>query len=117
MAATTILIAAALSRAMIVLALYLLSPAREQGLGTVAGAPPRPAMLIALITGVIPLLLLWSPIGMGLALLAAFIGLILVSRVAMKAVDGYTGDILGAIQQVSETTIMITLLIVSQHTL
>lgn len=117
MAATTILIAAALSRAMIVLALYLLPPAREQGLGTVAGAPPRPAMLIALITGIIPLLLLWSPIGMGLALLAAFIGLILVSRIAMKAVDGYTGDILGAIQQVSETTIMITLLIVSQHIL
>jgi adenosylcobinamide-GDP ribazoletransferase len=112
-----IISAAPLSRAMIVLALYLLPPAREKGLGTVAGEPPRAAMIAALIIGIIPLILLWSPISILLAVMASIIALILVSRIAMKSVDGYTGDILGAIQQVSEAAIMIALLIAYKNVL
>ncbi len=118
MAAILAIVAAGpLSRAMIVLALYLLPPAREKGLGTVAGEPPQAAMITALFFGIIPLALLWSPLSILLAIIASILALILVSRIAMKSVDGYTGDILGAIQQVSEAAIMIALLIAYKNIL
>jgi adenosylcobinamide-GDP ribazoletransferase len=118
MAAILAIVAAGpLSRAMIVLALYLLPPAREKGLGTVAGEPPQAAMIAALVFGIIPLALLWSPLSILLATIASILALILVSRIAMKSIDGYTGDILGAIQQVSEAAIMIALLIAYKNIL
>ncbi|UTW55936.1 adenosylcobinamide-GDP ribazoletransferase [Kordiimonas sp. SCSIO 12610] len=112
-AIVALVVAAPLSRSMIVLALFFLPPAREKGLGTVAGEPPQAAMIASLILGCFPLILLgmWLPVSIVLVLTASFLGLIIVSRIAMKAVDGYTGDILGSIQQVSEATIMIAILI------
>jgi adenosylcobinamide-GDP ribazoletransferase len=105
--ATVALMAAAIaSRAVLPLIMNVLKPARRDGLGADAGRPQRADAVIAALIG--------SGLLLGLIELEAAISVILataaaafaVASVARRQIGGFTGDVLGAVQQVAEITIL-----------
>ncbi len=106
LAAAALVAAAALSRAAMPAARFALEPARAEGLGARAGRPGGPAMAAAVvICGLVAVLAL--DIGTGAAALAgAAAGAALLAGLAKSQIGGYTGDVLGAIQQASEIGVL-----------
>jgi adenosylcobinamide-GDP ribazoletransferase len=105
---TAALVAAhALSRGFLPLVLRALEPARSDGLGATAGRPEAANAWAAAGLGALIVLfaLDWWP-GVA-AVVAAGVVAILMSNVARRQVGGYTGDILGAIEQGGEITVMV----------
>ncbi|MGI9413510.1 MAG: adenosylcobinamide-GDP ribazoletransferase [Hyphomicrobiales bacterium] len=104
---------AALSRAMSVWLLRLLPPARADGLSADAGRPSPRVVTQALIAGAVvaglPVLLTLGLMALLIAAAAAALGLWLVKRLAQKQIQGQTGDVAGACQQVSECLYLMAL--------
>ena len=104
---------AALSRAMAVWLLRLLPPARDDGLSARAGRPGRRVVMQAVIAGALlaglPVLLAVGLTPLIMAAAAAGFGLWLVKRLAKAQIQGQTGDVAGACQQVSECFYLIAL--------
>ena len=105
--ATALPVAHAASRAGVPLFMWLVPPARSDGLSAAAGRPPGRCVAIALGLGALCLVF-------GLGPSKAMIGLILLSlaglimgRVAARQIGGQTGDILGALQQINEIAILL----------
>jgi adenosylcobinamide-GDP ribazoletransferase len=99
--------AAALSRALIPAVLQGLPPARSDGLGASAGVPHAGIAATALGLG-----LALAIAGLGLtgalaAIVAAGLAALAVATVARRALGGYTGDVLGAVQQAAEAAILL----------
>lgn len=89
------------SRACLPFWLWLLPPARGDGLGKVAGGVAVPALATALILGQLGWLLggglAWLPVA-----LAVVIGTAVIAGLAKRQIGGQTGDVLGAAQQSGE---------------
>lgn len=100
-----LLAAAAGSRACVVHAMHVLPMARTDGLAASAGRPGQARMLDTLAIGAAFLLFL-GPVGAVAALLAAGAATWWVERLARGHVGGQTGDVLGAVQQISEIAIL-----------
>ncbi|MGH6836567.1 MAG: adenosylcobinamide-GDP ribazoletransferase [Methylocella sp.] len=98
--------AAALSRAASLMPLALLTPARENGTGFVAGKPERAALKVAAcLAGVFA----FAPIVTGAYLARSLAGIAAATGaayaivpLARKQIGGQTGDVAGAAQQLSE---------------
>lgn len=89
-------------RAAMAVALRLLPPAREDGLGAVTGRPSWIQAIIAAILGGLPLLAIGPAkfsvsLGTGAVLAAAVVAAIAVGWLARRQIGGQTGDVLGAI--------------------
>lgn len=99
----------AVSRAAIPAVMSGIPAARNDGLGADAGAPERPALAVCLVlAGAIAVVAL----GLGQAvavLLVACMAAMAIAGLARRLVGGYTGDILGAVQQVAEIAILLAL--------
>ncbi|MZR31319.1 adenosylcobinamide-GDP ribazoletransferase [Sneathiella litorea] len=105
-----LVVAAAVSRGLITWALYLLPSARDEGLGHGAGRPEIMAPLVsAVLCTLIAILILGPHLG-AVALLSGIIGAGMMGVIAKRQIGGQTGDVLGAIQQVSEIFILIACL-------
>ncbi|MEK9752000.1 MAG: adenosylcobinamide-GDP ribazoletransferase [Rhodospirillaceae bacterium] len=99
--------AAALSRAVMVPCMAWLRPARADGLGHGAGRPDNLTALQALGLGAVAAVALLG-FGAGLAALAAaLLAAAVLARVASARFGGYTGDVLGAVQQLAEAFVLI----------
>lgn len=99
--------AAALSRAMVPAAMQVMPPARADGLGAGAGVPDATVAATAALFG-----LGAAMAGLGLqgALAAAFAALLAafaLRALALRALGGYTGDVLGAIVQAVEIAVLL----------
>jgi adenosylcobinamide-GDP ribazoletransferase len=94
--------AAATSRGMITGALYFLPPARDDGLGHGSGRPELMSLLWAIIFSILISVLVLGPHLGSLALFFAILGASFMGIVAKRQIGGQTGDVLGAVQQVSE---------------
>ena len=108
MAAATIVGAAVLSRSLLPGMMHLMPRARTDGLGATAGRPTGTNALIAIFLGCV---IAWPFLGgvVGIvAITCALIFVLIVSFIANRQIGGYTGDVLGATQQVSEIVILIT---------
>lgn len=109
-AGLALVVAHAVSRALLPVAMWRLPPAREQGLGTEAGRPRPPmiiaGLLIALAIGAAALGPLHGLIAMAVAALT--IGA--AGMLARRQIGGYTGDVLGAFQQIAEIAILLVAL-------
>jgi adenosylcobinamide-GDP ribazoletransferase len=106
-AAVALIAAHAAARAMPPLLMLLIAPARPDGLSAAAGLPPADSVAAAALLGLAALIL-----GLGLAkglIAAALLALCLlaVRRLALDKVGGQTGDVLGALEQVSEIVILL----------
>ncbi len=99
----------AASRAFISLAMYLMPPARQDGLGASAGKPPLTAALMALALGLLVPIILFEPFFGSAALLAGMGAALVTGFIAIRQIGGQTGDVLGTIQQVSEIAFLLTL--------
>jgi adenosylcobinamide-GDP ribazoletransferase len=107
-AGLALIAAHAASRAALPVAMRALAPARADGLGAAAGRPRMPLALWALAIGLLVTLAALGPkrgaIAFGLAGAAVFI----LGVLAHRRIGGYTGDVLGAFQQIAEIAILLT---------
>ena len=100
---------AALGRLGIVALLALLGPARDDGLGALVANPPRRSVMAAFVLGVGLVMAHLPVITASLALLAfaAVVGIVAV--LAKRQIGGYTGDVLGAGEQLAQTGVLLVL--------
>jgi adenosylcobinamide-GDP ribazoletransferase len=97
---------AAVSRTLMLIALYVLPPARTEGAGFAAAAPPEPALavagLIGFILALLPLLAGAGFARVAIALLLSVAAAYGVTALARRLLLGQTGDVAGATQQAAE---------------
>ena len=99
----------ALARGVMPIAMRALDPARADGLGASAG---RPAQDIVFWSGGIAIVaaLLCAGVRAGLiATILAVAALAIMSWIARRQIGGYTGDVLGAIEQASEIVVLLSM--------
>lgn len=100
----------AFSRALVVDLLWATRPARSDGLSVFAGRPSKRSALFSLITGglgaAIAIGLELSPEIAALSIVAAGIMLALMRAIAMRQIGGQTGDVCGAVQVLTELTML-----------
>ncbi|MBI5165255.1 MAG: adenosylcobinamide-GDP ribazoletransferase [Magnetospirillum sp.] len=98
--------AAALSRGVIPAAMQVLPPARRDGLGATAGTPDAGTAALAAGLGLGAALL-----GLGTAAAIAAVAAVAVAAavtaLARRVLGGYTGDVLGAVQQTTEIAVLL----------
>lgn len=100
--------AAVLSRTAMPLVMVWLPRASATGLATSAGTPRPGDVLFAVAIGlpIAVLLLGWSAVPAVLAVATAVVGMAMLAR---RRLGGYTGDVLGAVQQAAETAVLLVL--------
>ena len=106
-AVSALVAAHAASRGLLPTLMLWLDPARSDGLAAEAGRPTPPgataAALIALLVALVAL-----GIGRGiLAMLLAGVAMMAMAFLARRRIGGYTGDVLGAAQQVGEIVMLL----------
>jgi adenosylcobinamide-GDP ribazoletransferase len=97
----------AMARAVLPAVMRLVPPARADGLSATAGAPSRERALVAAALGIV---LLWIALGFKSALIAlvlVLIGAAVTAWIARRKIGGQTGDVLGAVEQVGETLVLL----------
>lgn len=103
--------AGALSRAMLAVVPHLAEPARDDGLGAGFGQAPPAMVVVAVLLGAVVTGLVLAPAGIGyvvVAMIVAFVSALVVTALARQAFGGYTGDVLGAVQQIVEVAVILT---------
>ena len=105
--AAALVAAHAAARGGLPLVLRALDPARDDGLGALAGRPEAGiAWISAAIGAAVALVAL--RLGAGLAaLIVAGAAMALTASLARRRIGGYTGDVLGAVEQVGETVMLL----------
>lgn len=84
-------------------------PARADGLAAGAGRPGPRQVGLALALGALVSALAVGPISGLVAFAVACLGAVLLLAVARRQIGGYTGDVLGAIEQLAEILVLLTL--------
>jgi adenosylcobinamide-GDP ribazoletransferase len=108
-AAAALVAAHAASRAAMPLVMALLEPARSDGLAAGLGRPSELVLAQAVILGVLLCALVTGPFAGIVALSFAALVLAGLESLARRQIGGYTGDVLGAAQQVTEIAILLAL--------
>ncbi len=101
--------AGALSRATVPAVAIALPPARSDGLGAGLGRPSGATAAIALLLGLGLAATAVGPLAAARAAAAAAIATVALALLARRQVGGYTGDVLGATQQTTETAMLLAL--------
>ena len=102
-----LIVAHGVSRAVLPAFMYLVPPARTEGLSTSAGQPPAQSVAIALGLGILCLLLAFGPRLAMITLLILALAALLLARLAFRQIGGQTGDVIGALQQIAEATLLV----------
>jgi adenosylcobinamide-GDP ribazoletransferase len=97
----------AASRGFLAPTMRWLAPAREDGLGATAGTPSRGTALIALLIGVFVAIGMLGPARGGAAIVVSGIAVAATAALARRQIGGYTGDVLGAFQQIGEIVMLL----------
>ncbi len=108
-ALSALIAAAILGRLAIVGLLALLGPARDDGFGQSHANPPGAAVAIAAIIGLGLTVLLIPPAKSAAIIIVMVICIIAMAWLAQRQIGGFTGDVLGAGEQVTETAVFLTL--------
>jgi adenosylcobinamide-GDP ribazoletransferase len=105
---TPALIAAhAASRSTILISLWLVPPARADGLSASAGSVSQTSVSIASALGLAALVLAFG-LATGFAVMVLLLLLIgAMARLCIKQIGGQTGDVLGALEQIGEIIILL----------
>lgn len=110
LAVPALIAAHAAARAVLPAFMAFVPPARGDGLSAAAGRPSRESAAIAAVLGLVILILC---LGLWLALVALLLLAIVAAFLAWLSssqIDGQTGDVLGALEQVSEIVILLVAL-------
>ena len=106
-AALALIAAHAASRAMLPIGMRALAPARDDGLGATAGRPSLAGAMIAAAIGAAIALAALGPARGLVALALAGAAVALTAVLAQRQIGGYTGDVLGAFQQIGEIVMLL----------
>lgn len=99
------------ARALVAVFMFFIPPARSNGLSAAAGQPPRESAGAASVIGVVILGLCLGP-WLGLAaLIVLVIAAAFLAWLSLTEVDGQTGDVLGAVEQMGEIVVLLMALI------
>lgn len=116
-AALALATAHVVSRGLLPWVMIYIAPARDEGLGADAGRPNNDDTLTATFLSMLFAVLLlgaWTGIlAVVLALSLATVALGAVAFIAKRQIGGYTGDVLGAAQQMAEIAVLLAIVIVS----
>ncbi len=108
--AAALLAAHAAARATMPVVMFFLPPARSDGLSFAAGRPPGVRAGIAAVLGILILAFSLGPALAFVAVIALAIAIALMAQLSSKQIGGQTGDVLGAVEQVSEIVILLVAL-------
>ena len=104
-----LVVAHALARAAIPVVTINMPFARDDGLGKSAGRPDIASAIIAVVIGVV-IALLCLPFGMAVfAVIVAAVAAAVIAVLAWRQIGGVTGDVFGAIEQATETAVLLLL--------
>jgi adenosylcobinamide-GDP ribazoletransferase len=95
------------ARAAMVILMWLLPPARSDGLSYEAGSPPGESAAAAVAIAYVVLLFCLHPMRGFIAALVLIAAVALMAWLAMRQIDGQTGDVLGATEQVAEIVVLL----------
>lgn len=98
------------ARGVVPVFMALVRPARPDGLSAAAGQPPRESAAVAAALGILILVFclgFWAGLA---ALVLIAVAAALVARLSVSQIGGQTGDVLGALEQVSEVVILLVAL-------
>jgi adenosylcobinamide-GDP ribazoletransferase len=95
------------ARAAMVILMWLLPPARSDGLSHEAGRPPGESVAAAAAIAFIVLLFCLHPVRGVIAALALIAAVALMAWLSTRQIDGQTGDVLGATEQVCEIVVLL----------
>ena len=107
-AGLALIAAHAASRAALPCAMLVMAPARAEGLGAAAGRPSMSLVLVALAIGLLVSLAALGPARGLVAIGFAGAAMFALGVLAYRRIGGYTGDILGAFQQIGEIVMLLT---------
>jgi adenosylcobinamide-GDP ribazoletransferase len=97
----------AISRAALPLVMLGLTPARADGLGATAGTPRQAGVITAMLLGAFVAMAALGPLRGLVALSLTGLAICAAAWTARRQIGGYTGDVLGAIQQVGEIVMLL----------
>lgn len=95
------------ARAVMPAVMWFVPRAKPDGLSASAGLPPVAGVVIAAILGAIALGIGLGPGPGAIAVLVVLVGAAVVARLSIAQIGGQTGDVLGAVEQVSEILILL----------
>jgi adenosylcobinamide-GDP ribazoletransferase len=98
------------ARASLPVFMYFVPPARREGLSASAGQLPREGVIAAAALGVLIVALCLGPVLAIAALILLVVVVALLAWLSLAQIDGQTGDVLGAVEQVSEIAILLVAL-------
>jgi adenosylcobinamide-GDP ribazoletransferase len=98
------------ARATLPVFMHFVPPARGEGLSASAGQPPRESVIAAAVLGVLIAALCLGPVLAIAALILVVVVIALLAWLSLAQIDGQTGDVLGAVEQVSEIAILLVAL-------
>jgi adenosylcobinamide-GDP ribazoletransferase len=87
--------------------MWFVPPAKSDGLSASAGLPPVASVVIAGVLGAIALGVGLGPGPGAIAVLVVLLGAAVVARLSIAQIGGQTGDVLGAVEQISEILILL----------
>jgi len=96
-----------LSRAFLPPTMLWLAPARADGLAATAGAPSELTALAAVAIGVVAAIGILGPVRGAIALVLCGGAVAAAALLARRQIGGYTGDVLGAFQQIGEVVMLL----------
>ena len=95
------------ARGAMTIVMWLLPPARSDGLSYEAGSPPGETVAAAATIAFIVLLFCLRPLRGVIAALVLIAAIALIAWLAMRQIEGQTGDVLGATEQVGEIVVLL----------
>jgi adenosylcobinamide-GDP ribazoletransferase len=98
------------ARAAMAVLMWLLPPARSDGLSYEAGCPPGENVAAAAAIAFVVLLLCLHPLRGVVAALVLIAAIALMAWLSMRQIGGQTGDVLGATEQVGEVAVLLVAL-------
>jgi len=105
--ALALIAAHAVSRALVTPGMRLLEATRPDGLGATAGTPGGAAVLTALAIGAVVALAALGPLRGAIAFVLSAMAVAATAALACRQIGGYTGDVLGAFQQIGEIVMLL----------
>jgi adenosylcobinamide-GDP ribazoletransferase len=96
------------SRGLLPVMMRFLPAARPDGLGAGAGKPSLPVTVAAAVIGSGFALAALGPVRGGIALAVSAVAIAAAAMLAQRQIGGYTGDVLGAFQQIGEIVMLLT---------
>jgi adenosylcobinamide-GDP ribazoletransferase len=100
----------AAARATLPALMFLLPPARGDGLSFEAGQPQSDGVGAAVVLGFLILAFCLHPVRAVVALIFLAVVVALMAWLSMRQIEGQTGDVLGALEQVSEIMVLLVAL-------